>query len=408
MKIGENSNGSKQNIAGADDGASTRVYAGANADACASAGKKTVKRIVLTGGGSAGHVIPNLILLPDMIKDGWDIHYIGSRKGIEATLVKHPNITYHTIETGKLRRYFDIKNFIDPFRVIAGFFQSLSIIARIGPCVIFSKGGFVAVPVVLAGWLLRRPIVIHESDMSQGLANKICIPLSSYICLSFQKTYDALPAKVRKRAAYTGAPVRNELDRGDAREGYRLCGFDDSKPVLLVIGGSQGSEGLNKIIRSALPELLNTWHIAHLCGRGGVDATLENTSGYAQFEYVGDELAHLYKISRAAVSRAGSNTIFELLYLRIPSVLIPIPLKASRGDQILNAEEFAKAGFSIKLDEDMAENIPMLIAAINDLDANYDCFVKTMVGAKILDAKNLILNVIYKAALKYRGFPKGC
>ena len=368
--------------------------------------KSRKKSIILTGGGSAGHVIPNLILLPDLIADGWDVHYIGSRNGIEAQLAQREGVAYHTIATGKLRRYFDIKNFTDPFRVIAGILQSIYFIAKIKPRVIFSKGGFVAVPVVLGGWLLGRPVAIHESDFTQGLANRICAPFSSVICVSFEKTLKPLSARMRRKSIYTGAPVRAELSGGDAEEGYSLCGFNSAKPVLLVIGGSQGSEHLNKLIRAALPELQKTWQVAHLCGKGGLDATLLNTEGYAQFEYAGDEMAHLYKISRAAVSRSGSNTIFELLFLKIPSVLIPIPLYASRGDQILNAEEFEKAGYCIKLDEEKAENVESLINTLASLDENHSSFVKAMSEAHIPDTKALLLGAIYKAALKYRDFPK--
>ena len=356
------------------------------------------KSIVLTGGGSAGHVMPNLILLADLAADGWDIHYIGSRNGIEASLARRADVVYHAISTGKLRRYFDMKNFTDPFRVIAGFFQSLLLVAKIKPSVIFSKGGFVAVPVVLGGWLLRCPVVIHESDFSQGLANKICMPFASYICISFEKTLDTLPSKARQKAIYTGAPVRSELSAGVAREGYKLCGFDDMKPVLLVIGGSHGSESLNRIVRSALPELLESWQVAHICGKGATDKTLNDIKGYAQFEFLGGELAHLYKISRAAVSRAGSNVIFELLSLKIPSVLIPLPLNASRGDQILNAEEFEKAGFCLKLDEGAADNTSALIDILHELDARHDNLKRTMANAQMPNSKALILDIIHNVA----------
>ena len=356
------------------------------------------KTIILTGGGSAGHVIPNLVLLPDLLSDGWDVHYIGSRGGIEASLAKREDVTYHAIETGKLRRYFDIKNFTDPFRVVAGIFQSFFIIAKIRPDVIFSKGGFVAVPVVLAGKLLGTPSVIHESDMTQGLANKICAPFSTRICLSFEKTQSTLSRNARIKAVFTGAPVRPELGGGIADEGYKLCGFDDKKPVLLIIGGSQGSESLNSIIRTNLPELLKSWQIAHICGRGAVDASLANIKGYAQFEYAGAELAHLYKISRAAVSRAGSNAIYELLNLKIPSVLIPLPLKSSRGDQILNAKEFERSGFCLKLDETEAKNEGVLIDILKKLNLEYSNFIEAMDSASIPDSKKFILKAIYEAA----------
>ncbi|MCL2059551.1 MAG: undecaprenyldiphospho-muramoylpentapeptide beta-N-acetylglucosaminyltransferase [Oscillospiraceae bacterium] len=358
------------------------------------------KSIILTGGGSAGHVMPNLILLPALFADGWDVHYIGSRDGIEATLARRDGVTYHAVATGKLRRYFDVKNIVDPFRVLAGICQSLFLVAKIRPRVIFSKGGFVAVPVVLGGRLMGAPVVIHESDLTQGLANRICAPFASRICMSFEKTMGALSGGARKRALYTGAPVRPELCDGDEAEGLRLCGFDGEKPVLLVIGGSQGSESLNRIVRSALPELLETWQVAHICGRGGADDGYRDKKGYAQFEFAGPELAHLYRISRAAVSRAGSNVIFELLKLKIPSVLIPLPLTASRGDQILNAQEFERSGFCLALDEEAAKTGHNLLEALDRLEADRGRIERAMEAARSSDSAGLILEAIYSAAKK--------
>ena len=364
------------------------------------------KVIILTGGGSAGHVIPNLTLLPDLLHDGWDVHYIGSRNGVEAALARRDGMAYHAISTGKLRRYFDIKNFTDPFKVIAGIFQSIYLILKLKPAVIFSKGGFVAVPVVLAGRLLGVPSVIHESDRSQGLANKICTPLAKKICFAFKESIDELPPKHRAKAVYTGAPVRDRLGGGDAAAGYGLCGFHDKKPVLLAIGGSQGSASLNRIVRAALPGLLEKWQVAHICGKGNMDESLCGINGYKQFEYVGDALPDLYKICRAAVSRAGSNTIFELLYLKIPSVLIPLPLSISRGDQLLNAADFEAHGYCIKLDEHDIESEEgfensshgALIGALDKLDAEHAKFIAAMSGAVRPATKPLLLGTIYAAA----------
>jgi len=356
------------------------------------------KTIVLTGGGSAGHVIPNLLLLPDLQAGGWDVHYFGSRDGMEASLVRGAGVKYHAIQTGKLRRYFDIKNLTDPFRAIAGVVQSVYLLAKIRPSVIFAKGGFVSAPVVLGGRLLGTPSVIHESDLTQGLANKICAPFASIICLSFEKTAKHLSKGARAKSIVTGAPIRRELTKGDAGEGLRICGFNNDKPVLLVTGGSQGSESLNKIVRSALTGLLESWQVAHICGRGHIEAGLGGLRGYKQFEFVGGELSHLYKISAAAVSRAGANTIFELLYLNIPSVLIPLPLASSRGDQIKNAEEFERSGYCVKLDESKAGSAVTLIKTLNELHARRDGYVKAMRGAYGGDAKDLIIKTICEAA----------
>ena len=360
------------------------------------------KTIILTGGGTAGHVIPNLVLLPLLLDDGWEVHYIGSRRGIEATLTRGSRATYHAVQTGKLRRYFSFKNLFDPFKVLAGICQSVYWVAKLKPAVIFSKGGFVAAPAVLGGRLLGTPAVIHESDMSPGLANRMCAPFAAAICLSFEKTMDALPAKSRAKAVYTGTPVRPGLGAGDAGEGYRLCGFNKDKPVLLAIGGSMGSECLNAVIRNALPGLLTKWQVAHICGSGNTDTAFDGIEGYAQFGYVDEEIAHLYKISRAAVSRAGSNTIFELLDMRIPSVLIPLPATASRGDQLLNAAEFEKSGFSLKLEEKEITDNSVLPLLLETLDKEHGRFTASMDSAHAPDSAALILGVIYKAALQKR------
>lgn len=305
-----------------------------------------MKKIVLTGGGTAGHVTPNIALLPYLRNAGFEIHYIGTANGIERQLIKKENISYHQISAGKLRRYFDLKNFTDLFRIAAGFFQALLIIAKIKPDIVFSKGGFVACPVVWVSWLLRKPIIIHESDMTPGLANKLCIPFARKICYSFPETKKHLP---QDKGVHSGLPVRESIFSGDREEGKRLCGFLDNKPVILVICGSQGSQIINKVVRESLPTLLPDFNICHICGKGG---TTENQPGYHQFEYVNEELPHLFALSDIAISRSGATTLFELLALAKPALLIPLATNASRGDQILNANSFESQGFSKLLNQD--------------------------------------------------------
>lgn len=305
-----------------------------------------MKKIVLTGGGTAGHVTPNIALLPHLRNAGFEIHYIGTANGIERQLIKKENISYHQISAGKLRRYFDLKNFTDLFRIAAGFFQALLIIAKIKPDIVFSKGGFVACPVVWVSWLLRKPIIIHESDMTPGLANKLCIPFARKICYSFPETKKHLP---QDKGVHSGLPVRESIFSGDREEGKRLCGFLDNKPVILVICGSQGSQIINKVVRESLPTLLPDFNICHICGKGG---TTENQPGYHQFEYVNEELPHLFALSDIAISRSGATTLFELLALAKPALLIPLATNASRGDQILNANSFESQGFSKLLNQD--------------------------------------------------------
>ena len=287
-----------------------------------------MKKIVLTGGGTAGHVTPNIALLPKLRELGYEIHYIGSYDGIEKKLIADFDIPYYGISTGKLRRYFDVKNF--------------TILKQIKPDIVFSKGGFVSVPVVRAAASLKIPCIIHESDMTPGLANKLCIPVATKVCCNFPETLQNLPAD---KAVLTGSPIRGELTKGNKIAGLDLCGFSANQPVIMVIGGSLGAANVNKAVRDALPALLKDFQVVHLCGQGKVDNLLLNTKGYKQFEYVKAELKDLFAMADVVISRAGANAICELLALKKPNLLIPL-VSGSRGDQILNAKSFEAQGFS--------------------------------------------------------------
>ena len=307
-----------------------------------------MKKIVLTGGGTAGHVTPNIALLPKLRELGYEIHYIGSYDGIEKKLIADFDIPYYGISTGKLRRYFDVKNFTDPFRVVKGFAEAKKILKQIKPDIVFSKGGFVSVPVVRAAASLKIPCIIHESDMTPGLANKLCIPVATKVCCNFPETLQNLPAD---KAVLTGSPIRGELTKGNKIAGLDLCGFSANQPVIMVIGGSLGAANVNKAVRDALPALLKDFQVVHLCGQGKVDNLLLNTKGYKQFEYVKAELKDLFAMADVVISRAGANAICELLALKKPNLLIPL-VSGSRGDQILNAKSFEAQGFSMVLSED--------------------------------------------------------
>jgi UDP-N-acetylglucosamine--N-acetylmuramyl-(pentapeptide) pyrophosphoryl-undecaprenol N-acetylglucosamine transferase len=306
------------------------------------------KKIIFTGGGSAGHVTPNLALI-DKLKDDWQITYIGSKNGIERDLVKAHGIDYRAISSGKLRRYFDMKNFSDPFKVLAGVLQAARIIRKIKPNVIFSKGGFVSVPVVIGGWLNRVPVYIHESDITPGLANRIAVKFATKLFVTFEEAATHFP---KDKVAYTGAPIRDALRRGDREKGLRFLGFQENRPVLLVMGGSLGAKKINEIVRDALPALLTRYQVVHLCGKGRLDSQLEGRPGYRQYEYLDRQLPDVMAASAIILSRAGSNAIFEFLALKKPMILVPLPLRASRGDQILNAESFRKKGFCEVLEND--------------------------------------------------------
>lgn len=348
-----------------------------------------MKRIILTGGGTAGHVTPNIALIPKLKELGYDIHYIGSYEGIEKKLIEDFDIPYYGIATGKLRRYLDIKNLSDPFRVMKGYHEARKILKVIQPDIVFSKGGFVSVPVVRAAASLKIPCIIHESDMTPGLANKLCIPVAKKVCCNFPETLQTLPPD---KAVLTGSPIRLELSKGNAEAAYKLCDFHSSKPVIMVIGGSLGATNINKLVREALTELLKDFQIVHICGKEKVDNLLLTTKGYKQFEYVKSELKDLFAMSDLVISRAGANAICELLALKKPNLLIPL-CNGSRGDQILNASSFESQGFSMVLQED--DIIPtLLVDKVHELYFTRQSFIDVMEKSNQLDSILTITNLI--------------
>lgn len=353
-----------------------------------------MKKILLTGGGTAGHVTPNIALLPHLKEAGYEISYVGSYNGMEKELIEAQNIPYYGISSGKLRRYFDPKNFSDPFKVLKGLGQAIHLIHKLKPNVIFSKGGFVSVPVVLAAKFCRVPAIIHESDLTPGLANKIAIPGATKVCCNFPETMKYLPPE---KAVLTGSPIRRELLSGDAAAARQLCGFDESRPVLFVIGGSSGSVVINNVIREALPTLLKQFQVIHMCGKGHLEPTLAATNGYHQIEYIGKELRDIFAMSDIVVSRAGANSICELLALNKPNLLIPLSAAASRGDQILNAASFEKQGFSAVL---MEENLTptTLLDAVQKLYDNRETYILAMKNSNEMDSIDLIVNLINEVA----------
>ncbi|MDS9471227.1 undecaprenyldiphospho-muramoylpentapeptide beta-N-acetylglucosaminyltransferase [Sporosarcina pasteurii] len=307
--------------------------------------------ILLTGGGTAGHVSVNEALIPVFQERGYEVHYIGSHDGIEKELIgkRFPDVTYHAIQSGKLRRYFSVKNFTDPFRVGVGLLQALSVIRKLKPELIFSKGGFVSVPVALAGQIARIPVVIHESDVTPGLANKLAVPFATHVFTVFEQTLKYLP---QNKSTCSGAVIRPELFTGVKELGLKRVGFSGSKSVLIVMGGSQGSKLLNDALRNELDVITETFDVIHLCGKGHLDTSLNAHRHYKQFEYVTTELPHLLAASDFAISRAGSNAIFELLALEKPMLLVPLSAAKSRGDQILNAKYFKSLGLAYVLEEE--------------------------------------------------------
>ena len=353
-----------------------------------------MKKIVLTGGGTAGHVTPNLALIPRLQADGWEIHYIGAANSAEETLIARvPDVTFHTISVGKLRRYFDLKNFSDPFRVIMGVGQATRIIRRLKPNVVFSKGGFVSVPVVYGAKFNGVPVVTHESDMTPGLANRLCQPIARVQCCTFPEAVQYCHGK----GVLTGTPIRPEVLSGDKEQARRRFGFHDSRPVLMVVGGSSGAQAVNQVVWQALPALTESFQVLHLCGKGNLNGAYEGTPYYCQVEYLNEEMADAYACADVIVSRAGANALCELLAARKPALLIPYPKGASRGDQLLNAESFRSRGFSRVLPQE--ELTPeTLVSAVTDLYHDRGALYAAMMAEPTANGIDNVLEQIYKYA----------
>lgn len=333
-----------------------------------------MKKILLTGGGTAGHVTPNIALLPYLRAGDFEIEYIGSYDGIEKNLIKKAGIPYHGISSGKLRRYFSLKNISDIFRILKGMKEAKRYLMRSKPDVVFSKGGFVTVPVIFAASKAGIPVVIHESDLSPGLANKLSIPKAARICYNFPETKQYLPVG---KSVHTGLPVRAELLEGDRKEGLEICGFDASKPMLLIIGGSLGSVAVNEAVRNIVPKLVKNFNVAHICGEGKTDETMNDIKGYKQFEYAHEDLPHIFAAADMVISRAGANVIHEIAALNKPSLLIPLGKSASRGDQILNANSFKRRGFAeVLYEENLTDEA--LYNDIVEIFANRASYVKAL------------------------------
>ncbi|MFK8242854.1 MULTISPECIES: undecaprenyldiphospho-muramoylpentapeptide beta-N-acetylglucosaminyltransferase [unclassified Facklamia] len=338
-----------------------------------------MKRIAFTGGGSIGHVAVNVALIPYFQQKGYETFYIGSKNGIEKEMISElDNVPYYAISSGKLRRYFDLKNFSDPFKVMKGIADAVHILKREKPDFVFSKGGFVSVPVAIAAKLLKIPIVLHESDVTPGLANKISIRFANHIFTTFEQTAEHLPAN---QATPIGAIIRDNLFSGDKDKGLQWSGFSTEKPILLVMGGSLGSKAINDAIRSNLDELLLKYQIIHLTGKGLLDTHYQR-AGYQQYEFITNELNDILAMTDFVVSRAGSNSIFEFLALKIPMLLIPLSNQASRGDQILNAAYFEKQGYALVLNEEDVTS-QTLMEQLSNLEQQAPTIKETMATYKM-------------------------
>ncbi len=349
-------------------------------------------KIVLTGGGSAGHVTPNIAIAEQLLARGDEVLYVGSRHPLEAELVQQAGLPLVQITSGKLRRYFDWKNFTDPFRIALGTIQAVIAIWRFKPDIVFSKGGFAAVPVVVAAWLCRIPVIAHESDVTPGLANRLCFPIAKAICVNFEASLVHVSGN---RAFHTGTPLRKALKNVSDQRGKAFLGLQEdssAKPILLVVGGSLGAASINQLIFDAIDKLIENWTVVHILGAAGIKEAPEK-NGYLTFEYIGDEFGDVLAAADLVISRAGANALYELLALKKLHVLIPLGLGASRGDQIQNATLFEKVGCSAVLPEPDA-TVDSLLVLIESVWAQAEHYQAAISGQQADDGTDKIIELI--------------
>ena len=333
-------------------------------------------KIIFTGGGSAGHITLNLALIPYFIERGWQIDYIGSKGGMEENLIKKfPEVTYHSVSTGKLRRYFSVKNFIDMVKIPLGCIQATWLVYKLNPDIIFSKGGFVSFPVVVGGFINRKKILMHESDITPGLANKLSLPFVSKFYTTFTETINNISQQ--QKVECVGPVLSNRLFNGNKEQGAQIAHLKTDKPTIMFIGGSLGAQSLNNAVSQNFSQLLEKYQIIHIAGKNGYNPQLKG-EGYIQYEYVDSELKDLMALADVVISRAGSNSIFELASLHKPMILVPLPNTSSRGEQTLNAKSFVNKGYAeIIKDEDIA-NPQILLPMIEKVYAKRNEYIKAM------------------------------
>ena len=355
------------------------------------------KTIIFTGGGTAGHVTPNLEIIPFFINNGWNVFYVGSKCGMEKEIVTKSNdrIEFLSIRAGKLRRYFSLQNIVDIFSIGLGVIEAFIIIKKCKPDIVFSKGGFVSFPVVFAAWLNMVPVLIHESDVTPGLSNKLSGIFASKIFSTFTETSKYIN---NNKLEYIGPIIRSGFKNANYKKGYEYCGFNENMPVILVMGGSLGSENINKAIRRDLNKLISDFQIVHICGKGNVDKSIK-CDNYKQFEYINDRFPDVLAISQLVVARAGSNSIFEFLFMKKPMILIPLPLKSSRGDQILNAKIFKEKGYCEVIDDVDLESIS-LENTIKTIYRNKDHYINNMQDVNFSDNAKKVYEFITKKVQK--------
>jgi UDP-N-acetylglucosamine--N-acetylmuramyl-(pentapeptide) pyrophosphoryl-undecaprenol N-acetylglucosamine transferase len=336
--------------------------------------------VVLTGGGTAGHVWPHFALFEacnsNLVKAFQEnkikVHYIGSKSGMEKDLVliNQPSWKYHSIATGKLRRYFSLKNFSDPILILFGFLQAFLLLGKVKASIVFSKGGFVSAPVVWAAWLRGIPIVIHESDTTPALATRLTLPFSFKVLVAFPETIKRIPPIFHDRVIEIGLPVRESLFSASHEESINYFSLPIDRKTILIFGGSLGAQSLNKKMFEIIPTLHKNHNIIHIVGKSN-KFDLPGLENYRQLEFLNEDMKYAYGAADLAICRAGASSIFELAAARVPMILIPLGIHASRGDQIINARIFMNKGWAQSIDENSFQNesaVQLIESTLNSLE----------------------------------------
>ena len=331
-----------------------------------------MKKIVFTGGGTVGHVTLNLLLIPKFIKEGWQVHYMGDKHGIEYQEIQKSglDVTFHSVATGKLRRYFSWQNLLDGFKVVWGIFQSMGIMLKVRPQALFSKGGFVSVPPVIAARLSGVPVYVHESDLSIGLANKIAYKCATKMYATFEQPSSL--TKIEHVGAVTKIGNQESVAPQELEEIRQY--FNRELPTLLFVGGSAGAKVFNDFVSQNQAALTEHYNIINLTGDANLDVLSDRLFRRA---YVTDLYQPLMDLADVVVTRGGSNTIFELLAMAKLHIIVPLGREASRGDQIENADYFVKKGYAKQLAEEQLD-MSNLQAALDDLLANQASYHQSM------------------------------
>jgi len=348
------------------------------------------RKVFFTGGGTGGHVFPALAIIDELDKSVYDIAWIGSKKGMEYKIITDAGIKFYSIPSGKLRRYFSILNLLDIFKIIAGFFASFILLAKQRPELVFSKGGYVTVPPIIAAKILNIKSITHESDMTPGLATRINSRFVNKILLPYENTRKYFKDSMKEKIIVTGNPVRKDFFYADNTIGKEIMGFNNSKPVLLILGGSLGAQEINDLISESLDLLLEEFNIYHQMGEANFKESEKDN--YKTVPFIKRDIAHLIAASDIVISRSGASAVWEFASVGVPSILIPL-IAGSRGDQLFNANYAVEKNISLILKGNDV-NISNLLELINLIKLKRGEMINSMNEFKTFNASKKISKVI--------------